>query len=170
MNKLSRQQRRQLALQRFDTIDWQLPLSPEAMVAVYEHLPKRYADEELVAWLRRTKHNLTQRFRPTTTIVRRAAASGSASDAVLYTQDESLRLTIQLRAQHIAVTVEALGFDIERYAYRTIGISSRRGINDFIAVITLNAEGEGHATFEAENVVRQLFLDPSISPIIGIVD
>lgn len=170
MNKLNRQQRRQVASQRFDSIDWQLPLTPEVLDEVYAQIPKRYNGEELVAWLRRARQNLSQRFTPTTTIIRRAAASGTVTNAVLYTEDEALRVTIEVHEQQIIVTVTALGLAIDHYAHRRIGITSRLGFDDFIAVINLNGEGEGQAIFEAEDVVRQLFLDPGISPLIGNVD
>lgn len=170
MNKLNRRQRQLVVSRRFDSIDWQLPLTPEALEEVYAQLPKRYADEEMAAWLRRVRQNLSQRFTPTTTIIRRAAASGAVTSAVLYTQDEALRVAIDVQSGQIIVTVTALGLAIDRYAHRRIGITSRQGLEDYIAVIDLNDEGEGTAIFEADDVVRQLFLDPGISPLIGTVD
>ena len=171
MKKLSKQQRIVIAKSRFDNIDWQLPLSIEEIDFLHAQLPKRLDDEDIVTWAQRIRQSHSLRFSGIREIIRRAAADDQyLTESVIYTEDESLRLTIQRIASMISVKVEALGFSSDRYANRVIGISSRGRLEQFIAVIPLDADGDGQMDFEASDDVCEVFLNPKVSPLIGFIE
>ena len=169
MTKLTKQQRRLIADQRFGCIDWQLPLNSDQIGNMLAGLPERWVDEDIAAWIERVRLASTRRFSGITEIVRHAAADAEFSNAVLYTEDESFRISIQQLTEGIEVKVEALGLAVEKYAHCTIGISNRNPDDGFIAIVLLDAVGDGTMVFENNIHTRNLLLNPEISPIIGII-
>lgn len=169
-SKLTKQQRARVVQDRFDSLDWQLPMTAEQMNDLYLTLPKRLDNEHVMDWLRRIRRTYGRRLSDVSQIVRRAAADNRLTDAILYTQDESLRLTIRQLEQGIHVQVDALGLALDRYANRTIGISSGQVLNRFIAVIALDASGQGQRLFPEDDDIRDVMLDPRVNLIIGIVE
>jgi hypothetical protein len=169
-SKLTKQQRAKVVQERFDSLDWQLSMTAEQMDDLYRTLPKRLENEHVMDWLRRIRRTYGRRLSDVSQIVRRAAADNRLTDAILYTPDESLRLTIRQLEQGIHVKVDALGLALDRYANRTIGISSAQALNRFIAVIALDASGQGQRLFPESDDIRDMMLDPRVNLIIGIVE
>ncbi|MFM8341990.1 MAG: hypothetical protein ACKN9F_07195, partial [Methylomonas sp.] len=107
-SKLTKQQRISIVKERFDTIDWQLAMTMEQTDDFYIGLPDRLENENAITWLRRLGRDYRRRLTDISEIVRWAAADNRFNDAILYTQDERIRLTIRQIDQGVFVKVDVL--------------------------------------------------------------
>ncbi|QSA99819.1 hypothetical protein JWZ98_14115 [Methylomonas sp. EFPC1] len=60
--KLTKQQRARVVQERFDTLDWHVPMTAEQMDDLYLTLPKRLDNEHVMDWLRRIRRTYGRRF------------------------------------------------------------------------------------------------------------
>ncbi|MFO1434709.1 MAG: hypothetical protein U1F76_32285 [Candidatus Competibacteraceae bacterium] len=184
MNKQDLSRDEQLAL-------WKLVLQRLELMSVPAPLSREAAREILASWLPRWGHETlgerirwaeAVRFEPLTEIVRLAADSGPElplpdPGRPLETVDGCFRLTVTAEADQLLLQVEALGFAMDEFANQRIGIA-RRGewytseatpvtlpAEALVAIIALNADGEGQCRIVDRPEVRAALL----RPVIGLI-
>jgi hypothetical protein len=158
----------QEALRRFRLVDWQPPVSKTDVDKLHAALPPRQADETIYDWLQRV---LKTKFTPFTQIIRRAASSSLEQYPLpdvdyLLTEDDSLRFKIYPEAGQIVIKVEALGMAIDELANAVLGLADKEQPQQLIAVIELNADGDGEIRL-ADNLENRKAL---ANPLIGLIE
>lgn len=158
------------ARSRFQTIDWERPVTPMQVDALHAALSKRRPDESVQVWLQRALAADAVKFTPFTQIIRRAASSRLEDYPLpdcdfLLTEDESLRFAIKEAGGNITLKAEALGLAIETLGNRTLGIAYRPEPQDVVAMIELDAAGEGEICAADTWELRRALSNPLIGLI-----
>ena len=169
-SKLTKQQRISIVKERFDTIDWQLAMTMEQTDDFYIGLPDRLENENAITWLRRLGRDYRRRLTDISEIVRWAAADNRFNDAILYTQDERIRLTIRQIDQGVFVKVDVLGLALDRYINKTIAISTRHALDQFITVIDLDSSGQGQSLIPDSDDIGRVLLASRINLVVAIIE
>jgi hypothetical protein len=152
----------------FRLVDWQPPVSKTDVDELHAALPPRQADEAIESWLQRV---LKTKFTPFTQIIRRAASSSLEQYPLpdvdyLLTEDDSLRFKIYPEAGQIVIKVEALGGAIDELANAVLGLADKEQPQQVIAVIELDANGDGEIRL-ADTLANRKAL---ANPLIGLIE
>ena len=147
----------------------ELPASLAEVDSLLAVLPKRQPGESFRQWLARGKGAKQWIFKPITEIIRLAADTSESEfplpdpGRALESKDGQFRLTIVVHGtSKITLKVETLGFAADKFANQPIGIASAPREDAVIAVINLNADGDGDCTVPDRLEVRRTLLRPNI--------
>jgi hypothetical protein len=178
------------AEQRLRLVDTEPPVRIEQVDALLRIVGPRRPGEALGDWLMRSQAPQTaserpsaeiipfsphfnakrQRFTPVAEIVRLAADSAGSGIALpsreLETADGRFRLKVTSEADQVVIEVQALGLAADEFAGRLIGIASASGAPEPVAVLQLDADGDGQVRLPDAPELRVALL----KPVIGVVE
>ncbi len=178
------------AEQRLRLVDTEPPVALAKVDALLQVLGRRRQGEPLGDWLDRgrapaapverpsaeiipfsPKFNPNrQRFTAVAEIVRLAADSGGTGIALpareLETEDGRFRLRVTSEGEQLLVELQALGFAADQFAGRTLGLAPAVGTGEPIALIQLDADGDGQVRLPDDAALRVVLLQP----VIGVVE
>jgi hypothetical protein len=102
--------------------------------------------------------------------VRLAADSGGAGIALpsreLETADGRFRLRVTSEGEELLIELQALGLAADEFAGRTLGLAPAAGTGEPIALIQLDADGDGQVRLPDDAALRLVLLQP----VIGLVE
>lgn len=111
-----------------------------------------------------------QRFTPVAEIVRLAADSAGSEVALpsreLETADGRFRLKVTSADDQVLIEIQALGLAADEFAGRTIGLAPAAGASDPVAVLELDADGDGRVRLPDSPELRIALL----KPVIGVIE
>lgn len=178
------------AEQRLRLVDTEPPLRIEQVDALLRIVGPRRPDEALGDWLMRSQapqpaserpsaeiipfsphfNAKRQRFTPVAEIVRLAADSAGSGIALpsreLETADGRFRLKVTSEGDQVVIEVQALGLAADEFAGRLIGLASASGASEPVAVLQLDADGDGQVRLPDAPELRVALL----KPVIGVVE
>jgi hypothetical protein len=178
------------AEQRLRLVDTEPPVAPAKVDALLQILGPRRQGEALADWLARGRapaapaerpsaeiipfsprfNPKRQRFTAVAEIVRLAADTGGAGIALpsceLETQDGRFRLKVASLGEELVITLQALGLAADQFAGRTLGLAPAAGSGEPIALIELDADGDGQVRLPDDAALRLVLLQP----VIGLVE
>ena len=179
------------AEQRLRLVDTEPPVALAKVDALLQILGPRRQGEALADWLARGRTRAAaatpqpsaeiipfsprfnpkrQRFTAVGEIVRLAADSGGAGIALpsreLETADGRFRLKVASEGQELVITLQALGMAADEFAGRTLGLAPAAGTGEPIALIELDADGDGQVRLPDDAALRLVLLQP----VIGVVE
>lgn len=172
MNKEMEQRYWQAAHKRLQALDWNLPFFEKEVDESYAKLSPRKENENEIEWLLRVLPVARPyKFSPFTEIIRRVADSSLEEyplpdDGFLFTEDESLQITINQQNNNVLIKVESLGEYVDKLANCNLGIAYKKNPKTMIAIIKLNDMGDGDVVVEDCIEVRRALS----SPLIGLVE
>lgn len=145
------------------------PASREEVESLLAVLPKRQPQESFRQWLARGKRSQPWVFKPITEIIRLAADTSDSEfplpdpGRALESTDGQFRLTILVHEiSKITIKIETLGLAADKFANQSIGIASAPREDTVVAIINLNADGDGDCTVSDQFEVRKALLRPNI--------
>jgi hypothetical protein len=178
------------AEQRLRLVDPEPPVALDQVEALLQVLGPRQRGESLGDWLLRSRAPRTspaerpsaeiipfspkfsakrQRFTPVAEIVRLAADSAGSEVALpsreLETADGRFRLKVTSAGDQVLVEIQALGLAADEFAGRTIGLAPADGAPDPVAVLELDADGDGRVRLPDSPELRVALLQPLIGVI-----
>ena len=178
------------AEQRLRLVDTEPPVTLAKIDALLQVLGPRRQGEALADWLERSRSRTAaaerpsaeiipfsprfnpkrQRFTAVAEIVRLAADSGGAGIALpsreLETADGRFRLKVASAGEELVITLQALGLAADEFAGRTLGLAPAAGNGEPIALIELDADGDGQVRLPDDAALRLVLLQP----VIGVVE
>ena len=111
-----------------------------------------------------------QRFTAVAEIVRLAADSGGSGIALpsreLETADGRFRLKVTSEGDQLLLELQTLGLAADEFAGRTLGLAPAAGTGEPIALIQLDADGDGQVRLPDDAALRVVLLQP----VIGVVE
>jgi hypothetical protein len=179
------------AEQRLRLLDTEPPVNIDQVDALLRIVGPRRPREALGDWLRRSQAPQTaeserpsaeiipfsprfsaarQRFTPVAEIVRLAADSAGSEIALpsreLETADGRFRLKVTSQGDQVVIAIQALGLAADEFAGRTIGLAAASGAPEPVAVLELDADGDGQVRLPDAPELRVALL----RPVIGVVE
>jgi hypothetical protein len=178
------------AEQRLRLVDTEPSVAIAKVDALLQVLGPRRQGETLGDWLERGRAPATpaerpsaeiipfspkfnprrQRFTAVAEIVRLAADSGGAGIALpsreLETADGRFRLRVTSEGEELLIELQALGLAADEFAGRTLGLAPAVGTGEPIALIQLDADGDGQVRLPDDAALRLVLLQP----VIGLVE
>jgi hypothetical protein len=179
------------AEQRLKQLDTEPPVTLARVDALLKILGPRRQDEALGDWLERGRprpaaqaprrsaeiipfsprfNPKRQRFTAVAEIVRLAADSGGLGVALpsreLETADGRFRLKVTSEGEELVIALQALGLAADEFAGRTLGLAPAAGTGEPIALIELDADGDGQVRLPDDAALRLVLLQP----VIGVVE
>ncbi|HSA80298.1 MAG TPA: hypothetical protein VLE23_05715 [Geminicoccaceae bacterium] len=179
------------AEQRLRLLDTDPPIAQDQVDALLQVLGPRRQDESLADWLLRSRTPQAaaidrpsaeiipfspkfsakrQRFTPVAEIVRLAADSAGSEVALpsreLETADGRFRLKVSSARDQVLIEIQALGLAADEFAGRTIGLAPADGAPDPVAVLELDADGDGRIRLPDSPELRVALL----KPVIGVIE
>ncbi len=176
---------------RLRLIDTEPPVAIAQVDALLQILGPRRQGEALGDWLQRGRAPVAapaprpsaeiipfsprfspnrQRFTAIAEIVRLAADSGGLGIALpsceLETADGRFRLKVASVGEELLITLQALGLAADEFAGRTLGLAPAGGTGEPIALIPLDADGDGQVRLPDDAALRLVLLQP----VIGLVE
>ncbi|MBK1720090.1 hypothetical protein [Thiocystis violacea] len=173
----------QLIAKRSATLDWSPPVTTDEIDRLLARMPTRNDAEPLMDWLWRAFGQPEAgaaappsaparilpfvrppcgRFRPLGQILAWAAAAVDDAPPSLPERLDIgpgvFRVAFAGDRQRIRVTLEALGFTLARLAGRTVAVTGPEGLTQLLAMVTLDARGEGSFELEDTVEIRRLLL------------
>jgi hypothetical protein len=178
------------AEQRLRLVDTEPPVTMAKVDALLRILGPRRQGEALGDWLERGRTRAAapterpsaeiipfsprfnpkrQRFTAVAEIVRLAADSGGFGIALpsreLETADGRFRLKVESAGEELVITLQALGFAADEFAGRTLGLAPAGGSGEPIALIELDADGDGQVRLPDDAALRLVLLQPTIGVV-----
>jgi len=175
---------------RIAALDWAPPVTPEQIDRLRARMPARGADEPVAHWLRRAFGLASDgaatggrtgarvipflrpprgRFRPLGQALAWAAAEAGEGrpplPECLDIGPGALRVGLAAGQGLIRVTLEALGFTLARLAGREVAVTGPEGLSQLLALVTLDARGEGAFELADDAQTRRLLLSVQIGEI-----
>jgi hypothetical protein len=179
------------AEQRLRLVDTEPRVAPAKVDALLQILGPRRQGEALGDWLERGRtrpagaserpsaeiipfsprfNPKRQRFTAVAEIVRLAADSGGLGIALpsreLETADGRFRLKVTSEGEELVIALQALGLAADEFAGRTLGLAPAGGTGEPIALIELDADGDGQVRLPDDAALRLVLLQP----VIGVVE
>jgi hypothetical protein len=179
------------AEQRLRLVDTEPPVTLAQVDALLKILGPRRQGEALDDWLERSHTRSAapaerpsaeiipfsprfnpkrQRFTAVAEIVRLAADSGGLGIALpsreLETADGRFRLKVTSEGEELVIALQALGLAADEFAGRTLGLAPAGGTGEPIALIQLDADGDGQVRLPDDAALRLVLLQP----VIGLVE
>ena len=178
------------AEQRLRLVDTEPPVALAKVDALLQILGPRRQGEALGEWLERGRTRTAsaerpsaeiipfsprfnpkrQRFTAVAEIVRLAADSGGLGIALpsreLETADGRFRLKVTSEGEELVIALQALGLAADEFAGRTLGLAPAGGTGEPIALIELDADGDGQVRLPDDPALRLVLLQP----VIGVVE
>jgi hypothetical protein len=179
------------AEQRLRLLDAEPPVKIDQVDALLRVVGPRRPGEALGDWLMRSQAPQTtaserpsaeiipfsapfsakrQRFTPVAEIVRLAADSAGSEVALpsreLETADGRFRLKVTSAGDQVLIEIQALGLAADEFAGRTIGLAPADGAPDPVAVLELDADGDGRVRLSDGPELRIALL----KPVIGVIE
>jgi hypothetical protein len=109
-----------------------------------------------------------KRFKPLAEFVRLAADTHDAEmplpepDSALESADGRFRLQVTATGDHIDISIQVLGFAADELAHSQIGLADPRDVNEVVAIMTLDEDGDGQCKIEDSSRLRRALLKPVI--------
>ncbi len=175
---------------RLAALDWAPPVTPEQIDRLRARMPRRGADEPVASWLRRSfglaspevatgGHTGARiipflrpprgRFRPLGQALAWAAAEPGEGPPPLPERLDigpgAFRVGLAVGRGRIRVTLEALGFTLARLAGREVAVTGPEGLSQLLALVTLDARGEGAFDLADDAQTRRLLLRLQVGEI-----
>jgi hypothetical protein len=179
------------AEQRLRLVDTEPPVALAKVDALLQILGPRRQGEALGDWLERGRTRTAarserpsaeiipfsprfnpkrQRFTAVAEIVRLAADSGELGIALpsreLETADGRFRLKVTSEGEELVIALQALGLAADEFAGRTLGLAPAGGTGEPIALVELDADGDGQVRLPDDAALRLVLLQP----VIGLVE
>jgi hypothetical protein len=176
------------AERRLRLVDIEPPLSMAQVDGLLQVLGPRQEGESLEAWLKRGRSAEAaappqqsaqiipfsprrQRFVPVAEIVRLAADTAGPEVMLpakdLESADGRFRLRVRLEGDQVVIGLQALGLASDDYAGRSVGIAGTEGGATLpVAVLELDADGDGHVRLPDTPALRLALL----RPVIGLIE
>ena len=178
------------AEQRLRLVDTEPPVAFANVDTLLQVLGRRRQGEPLRDWLDRGRARAApverpsaeiipfspkfnpkrQRFTAVAEIVRLAADSGGSGIALpsreLETGDGRFRLKVTSEGDQLLLELQTLGLAADEFAGRTLGLASAAGTGEPIALIQLDADGDGQVRLPDDAALRVVLLQP----VIGVVE
>lgn len=174
------------AERRLKLVDPAPPLEMAQVDALLDVLGPRRRDESLRDWLQRGQapaateerpsaeiipfNPRRQRFIPAAEITRLAADTAGAKLELptreLETADGRFRLKVSSEGDQVVIAVQSLGLAADEFAGRTIGLAPANGAPEPVAVLELDADGDGRVRLPDGPELRAALL----KPVIGVIE
>jgi hypothetical protein len=178
------------AEQRLRLVDTEPPVALAKVDTLLQVLGRRQQGEPLRDWLDRGRASAApmdrpsaeiipfspkfnpkrQRFTAVAEIVRLAADSGGSGIALpsreLETGDGRFRLKVTSEGDQLLLELQTLGLAADEFAGRTLGLAPATGTGEPIALIQLDADGDGQVRLPDDAALRVVLLQP----VIGVVE
>ena len=178
------------AEQRLRLVDTEPPVALAKVDTLLQVLGRRRQGEPLRDWLDRGRapaasverpsaeiipfspkfNPKRQRFTAVAEIVRLAADSGGSGIALpsreLETGDGRFRLKVTSEGDQLLLELQTLGLAADEFAGRTLGLAPAAGTGEPIALIQLDADGDGQVRLPDDAALRVVLLQP----VIGVVE
>ena len=179
------------AEQRLRLLDTEPPVNIDQVDALLRIVGPRRPGEAFGDWLMRSQAPRTtadarpsaeiipfspqfsarrQRFTPVAEIVRLAADSAGGQIALprreLQTADGRFRLKVTREGDQVVLEIQALGLAADEFAGRVIGLAGAGGAPEPLAMLQLDADGDGQVRLPDAPELRVELL----KPVIGVVE